>query len=93
VSVVRELHAAAMLLRRGIGRVSVEEARVIATTDDCFVRLGADLVTTREVLAEEGALLANVKAGQGAYAELGCCLICIGGRRRKQEKRDCRCST
>jgi AAA domain-containing protein len=33
---------------------------------------GSNLVTTREVLAEEAALLAAVKAGQGAYAELGC---------------------
>jgi hypothetical protein len=36
------------------------------------VRPGSDLVTTREVLAEEAALLAAVKAGQGGYAELGC---------------------
>ena len=56
-SVARELHAAGMLLRRGIGRVSVEEARVFATTDECFVRLGSDLVTAREVLVEEAALL------------------------------------
>ena len=33
VSVARELHAAGMLLRRGIGRVSVEEARVFAGSD------------------------------------------------------------
>ena len=33
-SVARELHAAGMLLRRGIGRVSVEEARVFAGSDD-----------------------------------------------------------
>jgi hypothetical protein len=71
-SVARELHAAGMLLRRGIGRVSVEEARVFASTDDFFVRPGSDLVTTPEVLAEEAALLAAVKAGQGGYAELGC---------------------
>src|SRR6516164_8853984 len=71
-SVARELHAAGMLLRRGIGRVSVEEARVFASTDDCFVRPGSDLVTTREVLAEEASLLAVVKAGQGGYPELGC---------------------
>ena len=71
-SVARELHAAGMLLRRGIGRVSVDEARVFASTDDCFVRPGSNLVTTPEVLAEEAALLAAVKAGQGGYAELGC---------------------
>jgi len=33
-SVARELNAAGMLLRRGIGRVSVEEARVFAGSDD-----------------------------------------------------------
>ena len=33
-SVARELHAAGMLLRRGIGRVSVEAARVFAGSDD-----------------------------------------------------------
>src|SRR5271166_5314039 len=70
-SVARELHAAGMLLRRGIGRVSVDEARVFASTGDCFVRPGSNLVTTPEVLAEEAALLAAVKAGQGGYAELG----------------------
>ena len=37
-SVARELHAAGMLLRRGIGRVSVEEARGFARADDRFVR-------------------------------------------------------
>jgi conjugative relaxase-like TrwC/TraI family protein len=71
-SVAWELHAAGMLLRRGIGRVSVEEARAFASTDDYFVRPGSNLVTTREVLAEEAALLETVKAGQGGYAELGC---------------------
>ena len=57
--------------RRGIGCVSVEEARVFASADDCFVRPGVNLVTTREVLAEEMALLAAVKAGRGAYSEVG----------------------
>ena len=33
---------------------------------------GSNLVTTREVLAEEAALLETVKAGQGVYAEIGC---------------------
>ena len=66
-----ELHAAGMLLRRGISRVSVHEARVFASTIDCFVRPGANLVTTRELLAEETALLAAVKAGHGAYSEVG----------------------
>ena len=71
-SVARELHAAGMLLRRGIGRVSVEEARLFTSTEDFFVRPGSGVVTTREVLAEEAALLAAVKAGRGGCAELGC---------------------
>src|SRR4029077_20380798 len=41
-SVARELHAAAMLLRWGIGRVSVGEARVFARTDERFVRRRGD---------------------------------------------------
>ena len=45
-SIARELHAAGMLLRRGIGRASVDEARVFASTGDCFVRPGSNLVTT-----------------------------------------------
>jgi hypothetical protein len=54
-SVARELHAAGMLLRRGIGRVSVEAARIFAQTDSRFIRPDptGSLLTTREVLAEE----------------------------------------
>ncbi len=37
-SVARELHAAGMLLRRGIGRVSVEAARIFVQTDSRFTR-------------------------------------------------------
>ena len=70
-SVARELHAAAMLLRRGIGRVSVGEARGFVRADDRFVRWRGELVTTHEVLAEQAALLETVKAGQGQHEELG----------------------
>jgi hypothetical protein len=37
-NVARELHVAGMLLRRGIGRVSVEAARILAQTDSRFIR-------------------------------------------------------
>jgi hypothetical protein len=37
-SVARELHAAAMLLRRGLGRVGVAEALDFARQDGRFVR-------------------------------------------------------
>src|ERR1700730_3800780 len=66
-SLARELHAAAMLLRRDIGRVSVEKGRGLAAADDRFVRQRGELVTTHEVLAEEE----TVKAGQGQHEELG----------------------
>ena len=71
VSVVRELHAAAMLLRRGIGRVSIEEALEFTSIDARFMRAGNNLVTTREVLAEEIELLEAVQAGCGQYEEIG----------------------
>jgi hypothetical protein len=69
--VARELHAAGMLRRRGIGRVSVEDERILAKTDGRFIRVTENLLTTREVLAEEATLLETVKAGQGQYDELG----------------------
>jgi hypothetical protein len=71
VSVVRVLHAAGMFLRRGIGRVSVEGALEFANSDPRLIREGNDLVTTREVLAEEEALLAVVQHGRGRYGEIG----------------------
>jgi hypothetical protein len=70
-SVARELHAAAMLLRRGIGLVGVEEARGFARAGDRFVRRRGDLITTHEVLAEEASLRETVNAGQGQNEELG----------------------
>ena len=72
-SVVRELHAAGMLLRRGIGWVSVEEASAFARTDARFVRLDPEgaLVTTREVLAEESAMIETARAGQAEFEAIG----------------------
>jgi hypothetical protein len=72
VSLVRELYAAAMLLRRGIGRVSVGEALRFARSDPRLLRPGNNLVTTREVLDEEIALLKAVQAGRGQHEEIGC---------------------
>jgi hypothetical protein len=71
VSVVQELHAAAMLLRRGIGRVSVGEVLRFASSDPRLLRAGDNLLTTREVLAEEIALLEAVQAGRGKHEEMG----------------------
>jgi hypothetical protein len=66
VSVVRELHATAMLLRRGIGWVSIDEALEFARSDLRLVQVGGGLVTTLEVLAEESAMLERVQAGREA---------------------------
>jgi hypothetical protein len=70
VSVVRELHATAMLLRRGIGGVSIDEALEFARSDLRLLRAGGGLVTTLEVLAEESAMLERVQAGRGRYEEI-----------------------
>jgi conjugative relaxase-like TrwC/TraI family protein len=70
VSVVRELHATAMLLRRGIGGVSIDEALEFARRDLRFLRAGGGLVTTLEVLAEESAMLERIQAGRGRYEEI-----------------------
>jgi hypothetical protein len=72
-SIARELHAAGMLLRRGIGRVSVEQAKAFAFQDPRFVRPnpGARIVTTREVLHEESEMLQGVDSGRGRYEEIG----------------------
>jgi hypothetical protein len=72
-SIARELHAAGMLLRRGIGRVSVEQALGFATTDSRFVRPHptARVLTTREVLHEEFEMLRIVDAGKGKHDCLG----------------------
>jgi len=72
-SLVRELHAAAMLLRRAIGRVSVIEAEAFAKSESEFVRPdpGGKLVTTREVLAQEEAMIEKALSGQGTCEALG----------------------
>ena len=67
------LHAAGMLLRRGLGRVSVDQARAFAQHDPRFIRpdFAGKLLTTREVLDEEEAMIKIAEAGKGAYPELG----------------------
>jgi conjugative relaxase-like TrwC/TraI family protein len=71
-SLVRELQAAAMLLRRGIGRVSVLDAEAFAKSEREFVRPdpGGRLVTTREVLTQEEAMIEKALSGQGTCEEL-----------------------
>jgi hypothetical protein len=64
---------AGMLLRRGIGRVSVEAARIFAQTDSRFIRPdpNGSLITTREVLAEERRTVERCRDGQGAHEAMG----------------------
>jgi hypothetical protein len=71
VSVVRQLHVTAMLLRRGIGSVSIDEALEFARSDLRLLQAGGGLVTTLEALVEESAMLERVQAGRGRYEELG----------------------
>jgi len=72
-SVARELHAAAMLLRRGLGRVSVAEALDFSRQDDRFVRPFPEsrFLTTREAMQEETDMLKIVEAGRGKFGEIG----------------------
>ena len=72
VSVKRALHVAAELLRRGIGRVGVREAEAFPKSDPRFFTPGTGpLVTTREVWADEEAMVARALEGIGACEPLG----------------------
>jgi len=71
VSITRQLHAAGMLLRRAIGKASVEEAERFATADPMFVRTSGGFLTTAEVLAEERELLECVNSGRAKFEPLG----------------------
>lgn len=69
-SVVRMTHAAAMLLRRGIGRVGIDEAREWAR-GGAFVKVNGHLVTTESVLRDERDMVARVRAGREMCEPLG----------------------
>jgi conjugative relaxase-like TrwC/TraI family protein len=71
VSVARQLHAAGMLLRRAVGKATVEEAERFSTTDPLFVRTMGGYLTTAEVLAEEAQLLERVESGRAKFEPLG----------------------
>ena len=72
VSLKRELHVAAMLLRRGIARVSVGGALAWVKSDQ-FIRPNPNsrLVTTHEVRDAESEMIRIALAGQGKCEELG----------------------
>jgi conjugative relaxase-like TrwC/TraI family protein len=73
VSVKRDRHVEALLLRRGLGRVSLEEAREFPSSDPRFIRPNpiGKLITTVEVEAHERASIATGMEGQGRYQALG----------------------
>lgn len=73
-SVVSQRRLLAMALRRGVGQVSVEEVhQELDRRADVlrFDRDGQTWVTTRQVVAEEEALLSLVKEGRGRCKPLG----------------------
>jgi conjugative relaxase-like TrwC/TraI family protein len=73
LSVARELHAAAMLLRRGLGKVKVAEALDFIRKDSRFIRPFAEsqFLTTREAMQEEAEMLGIVEAGRAKFEEIG----------------------
>jgi hypothetical protein len=68
-SVQRKLHAAGMLLRRGIGKVSLQYALDFA--DKEFIPVDDRLVTTAAVLEAERAMITMAICGQNAYQPIG----------------------
>jgi hypothetical protein len=72
-SIARELHAAAMLLRRGLGEVSVAEALDFIRRDRRLLRPFPEsrFLTTREAMQEESDMLKIVEAGRGKFEEIG----------------------
>ena len=72
-SVARELHAAAMLLRRGLGKVGVSDALDFIRRDGRFLRPFPEsrFLTTREAMQEETDMLKIVEAGRGKFEEIG----------------------
>ena len=69
-SVKRQSHAAALLLRRGIGRVRIDEALKWARSK-AFVQVSNKLVTTKAVMLEEEGMIKGARAGQGKHEAIG----------------------
>jgi hypothetical protein len=59
-SVKRQSHASALLLRRGIGRVIIDEAMQWARSK-AFVQVSNKLVTTRAVMLEEEGMIEGAR--------------------------------
>lgn len=71
VSVKRELHIAAMLLRRGIAKVSVQDAVDWVKKDARFIPVANGRWTTRSVRNAEQAMINMACRGRGQYDALG----------------------
>src|SRR5260370_1145295 len=69
-SVKRQSHAAALLLRRGIGRVRIDEALQWARSK-AFVQVSNKLVTTKAVMLEEEGMIKEARAGQCKHEAVG----------------------
>jgi conjugative relaxase-like TrwC/TraI family protein len=70
VSVLRPLRMAAELLKRGIGIITRSQAEEFTKSDPRITRVG-DLVTTKQVVEEELAMLRLARDGKDKHAPLG----------------------
>jgi conjugative relaxase-like TrwC/TraI family protein len=73
VSLKRELHLAAELLKWGVGKVGIAEAEAFPVTDERFFRPkeGENKISTRQVWREERVMIKRAFHGKGRYAALG----------------------
>jgi conjugative relaxase-like TrwC/TraI family protein len=73
VSLKRELHIAAELLKWGVGKVGIEEAEAFPLTDERFFKPKEqeNKISTHEVWREERVMIKRAFQGKGRYAPLG----------------------
>jgi conjugative relaxase-like TrwC/TraI family protein len=73
VSLKRELHLAAELLKWGVGKVGIAEAEAFPLTDERFFKPKEqeNKISTQEVWREERLMVKRALRGQGVYAPLG----------------------
>ena len=88
-SVARELHAAGMPLRRGIGRVSVEAARIFR---ECPIRVSFVRIQTVDrpharYWLKSGERFETCRNGQGAHEAIGRGKLGDSFRGRRKERR------
>lgn len=73
VSLKRELHLAAELLKWGVGKVGIAEAEAFPLTDERFFKPKEqeNKISTHEVWREERVMIKRAFRGKGRYAPLG----------------------